>query len=130
MVLAGLALGGLVLISWPDATTRTVRLPYGESSPKTPREVAPAKRAAGVKPRAAAAATAQQAAPEESAPPAEGEPGRVLAAVERDPSFAGPDPVPSQLELEPGYAQEAPERLGAEPLPGAELTPEPPPVAR
>jgi hypothetical protein len=129
-ILAGLALGGFVILSWPDPTTRTVRLPYGESSPKTPREVVSAKRAAVVKPQAAAAPTAQQATAREAAPATEEEPGRVLAAVERDPSFGGPDPVPSQLELEPGYVRDAPEALGAEPLPGAELTPEPPPVAR
>ena len=129
-ILAGLALGSFVILSWPDPTTRTVRLPYGESSPKTPREVVSAKRAAAVKPQAAAASTAPQATPAESASATEAEPGRVLAAVARDPSFAGPDPVQSELELEPGYAQETPEALGAEPLPGAELTPEPPPVAR
>jgi hypothetical protein len=128
-ILAGLALGGFVILSWPDPTTRTVRLPYGESSPKTPREVVSAKRAAVVKPQAAAAPAAE-AILEKAAPATEAEPGRVLAAVERDPSFAGPDPVPSQLELEPGYVRETPEALGAEPLPGAELTPAPPPVAR
>jgi hypothetical protein len=42
---------------------------------------------------------------------------------------AGPPPVASEAELEPGYVEESPEELGAEPLPGAELTPEPPPVA-
>ena len=41
----------------------------------------------------------------------------------------GPPPVPSQAELEPDYVAESPEELGAEPLPGAVLTPEPPPVA-
>ena len=38
---------------------------------------------------------------------------------------AGPPPVPAESELEPGYVAESPEELGAEPLPGAELTPEP-----
>jgi hypothetical protein len=42
---------------------------------------------------------------------------------------AGPPPVASEAELEPGYVEESPEELGAEPLPGAELTPLPPPVA-
>jgi hypothetical protein len=40
----------------------------------------------------------------------------------------GPSPVPSELERTAGYVQESPEDLGAEPLPGAELTPSPPPV--
>jgi hypothetical protein len=44
------------------------------------------------------------------------------------PSPFGPAPVPSELERSAGYVQEAPEQLGAEPLPGEELTPEPPPV--
>ena len=35
----------------------------------------------------------------------------------------GPAPVPSELESSVGYEQQAPEELGAEPLPGAELTP-------
>jgi hypothetical protein len=41
----------------------------------------------------------------------------------------GPPPVPSELDDELDYVQETPEQLGAKPLPGAELTPEPPPVA-
>jgi hypothetical protein len=43
----------------------------------------------------------------------------------------GPPPIPSEAELAPDYVAESPEELGAEPLPGAELTraPEPPPVA-
>lgn len=36
MILAGFALGGYVLVSWPDTSSRIVRLPYGESMPKTP----------------------------------------------------------------------------------------------
>ena len=40
----------------------------------------------------------------------------------------GPAPVQSELEQSVGYAQESPEQLGARPLPGAQLTPEPPPV--
>lgn len=132
MVLAGLALGGLVFISWPDPTTRTVRLPYGESSPKTPAlKAEAAERAAAPETPATAAAVASAAKTPRGKPaPVAKEPGRVLAAVAVDPAFAGPDPVPSQLELEPGYEQQRPEALGAEPLPGAELTPEPPPVAR
>ena len=45
----------------------------------------------------------------------------------RPPAF-GPAPVPSELEQSAGYVRESPEELGAEPLPGAELTPERPPV--
>ena len=38
---------------------------------------------------------------------------------------AGPPAVPSEAELAPDYVAESPEELGADPLPGAELTPEP-----
>ena len=40
----------------------------------------------------------------------------------------GPAPVPSELESSVGYEQQSPEELGAEPLPGAQATPEPSPV--
>ena len=43
-------------------------------------------------------------------------------------AFFGPAPVRSELEQSVDYVQESPEQLGARPLPGAELTPEPPPV--
>ena len=46
------------------------------------------------------------------------------------PAVFGPPPVPSELEQSAGYVQESPEQLGAEPLPGAELTPQQPPVVR
>ncbi|HEX4929929.1 MAG TPA: hypothetical protein VFV62_04400 [Gaiellaceae bacterium] len=36
MTVAGLVLGGYVYAAWPDTTPRVVRLPYGESMPKTP----------------------------------------------------------------------------------------------
>ena len=44
------------------------------------------------------------------------------------PSVYAPAPVPSELELSVDYPQESPEELGAEPLPGADVTPEPAPV--
>jgi hypothetical protein len=62
-----------------------------------------------------------------SAPAADPRP--VLASVDSDPFLDGPPPVPSELDDELDYVQETPEQLGAKPLPGAELTPEPPPVA-
>lgn len=63
-------------------------------------------------------------------PESEPEPVRVLAAVEPDPAAgAGPSPVPSELEQSGDYEPESPEELGAEPLPGAVLMPEPPPAA-
>ena len=132
MVLAGLALGGLVVLSWPEQATHVVRLPYGESSPKTPegvraQRVIDATAPAGGVPAASAAGSAEGS--EEGAPVAE-EAGRALAAVEPGTTPRGPGPVRSQLELEPGYVQESPEALGAEPLPGAVVTPGPPPVAR
>jgi hypothetical protein len=57
------------------------------------------------------------------------DPRPVLASVEPDPFVGGPPPVPSELDAELDYVQEPPEDLGAKPLPGAELTPEPPPAA-
>ena len=36
MILAGLALGAYVVAAWPDTSSHVVRLPYGESMPKTP----------------------------------------------------------------------------------------------
>jgi len=57
------------------------------------------------------------------------DPPPVLASVESDPLVNGPPPIPSELDAELDYVQEPPEDLGAKPLPGAELTPEPPPVA-
>ena len=51
------------------------------------------------------------------------------AAVEPEPSAGlGPAPVPSELELGADYVQESPEELGAAPLPGVVVTPEPAPV--
>jgi hypothetical protein len=44
----------------------------------------------------------------------------------KPPAVFGPAPVRSELEQSADYVQESPEELGAEPLPGAELTPEPP----
>jgi hypothetical protein len=130
MVLAGLALGVFVFASWPDSTTRTQRLPYGESSPKTPPERISGQRAVEATVPAAATPSAADESPAKAAP-ADEETGRVLAAVDADPSTAwGPAPLKSPLELAPGYTQEAPETLGAEPLPGTALTPGPPPVAR
>lgn len=134
MILAGFALAAFVWSSWPDATVRIVRLPDGEAMPKSPREAAPAraKVTKTVLPVPTPAATVQRT----PAAIAQPETGRVLAAVAPDPSaYAGPAPVPSELELSGDYEQESPEALGAEPLPGADLpsvalTPEPPPVAR
>ena len=130
LVLAGLALGAVVLASWPEPTTRLVRLPYGESAPKTP-QVVRAQPVVGAASADAAAAPVDAVTPDVSMR-AEGEDAaRVLAAVEPDPSrAAGPRPIRSQLELQPGYVRESPEALGAEPLPGAVLTPPAPPVAR
>ena len=131
-ILAGVALGAFVFLSWPEPTTTTVRLPYGESAPKTPRTIEVAKATAVIQPEATLPPpVVDSAAPQETAvPAADEERGRVLASVERDPTFVGPDPVPSDFELSPGYVRESPEGLGAEPLPGAELTPGQQPVAR
>lgn len=50
----------------------------------------------------------------------------------RPPAAVGPPPVASELELIGSYELESPEELGAEPLPGAVLTPAraPSPVVR
>jgi hypothetical protein len=126
-ILAGLALLGIVAVSWPESTTRIVRLPYGESQPKTPPVAAPAARPDRV---TAAAAGGRATGRSEPAAPAPAEDvGRVLAAVEPAGSGRGPAPVPSQLELAPGYVRESPEQLGAKPLPGTVLTPAPPVAA-
>ena len=115
MVLAGVALLVAVWLAWPEPTTRLVRLPYGESAPKTPLVV---KRApAAAKPAAPAPVVADVSVSEP--PEEEAEEGGVLALVERRPaSAAGPRPEPSAEEalLLP---QESPEQLGADPLPGA-----------
>lgn len=130
MILAGFALSAFVWAAWPEPTVRIIRLPDGESMPKTVRAAAPAPpRVTTTAPAVAPvpAAVKRQPAPVAAVAP---EPVRVLAAVEPAPSAdAGPAPVPSDLELSGDYEQQSPERLGAKPLPGAELTPEPPPVA-
>jgi hypothetical protein len=130
MILAGFALGASVWAAWPEPTLRIVRLPNGESMPKT------ARTAVSIRARAPRAARTPAAEPTQApsqptlAPAVEVEPVRVLAAVEPDHSPGdGPSPVPSELELSGDYDQESPEELGAEPLPGAVLTPEQPPVA-
>jgi hypothetical protein len=65
--------------------------------------------------------------PEPASPmgPAAEQPAPALV-VRQDP---GPPPVPSDAELQPDYVAESPEELGAEPLPDAAVTPEPPPAA-
>jgi hypothetical protein len=126
MILAGCVLAVAVLAAWPEPTTQTVRLPYGESQPKSP-VVAPLKQARVVA-RASVEQPVPQSAPAVTAQP-ETEPARVLAAVEPVPDTAGPAPMPSQIELDENYVQESPEELGAEPLPGADLTQLLPPAA-
>ena len=105
-ILAGFALGAYVLVSWPEPTTRIVRLPYGESLPKTPR-VAVQQRQAPVEKTVSSAAgvvTPPQAQPVTEEP------------EERE--LASPQPVASESETVDGYVQETPEQLGATPLPG------------
>jgi hypothetical protein len=52
------------------------------------------------------------------------------APARQPPAAFGPSPIRSELETTVGYAPETPEELGAAPLPGAVLTPAPPPVVR
>lgn len=111
MILAGAALAAFVYLSWPEPTFRIVRLPYGESMPKTPAaERAPVRAARAVEPAQSSAPIVVAPAAAESAP-------RELAAAEPGPSSSdGPPPVPSESEAD-GYTESA-EELGAEPLPG------------
>jgi hypothetical protein len=122
MIAAGVGLGAIVVAAWPEPTVRVVPLPYGEAQPKT----APGGATAEATPSTVATTSSRR--PWEppavvSEEEAEAE-GRVLAAIDPAPS-SGPEPVPSELERDPRYVQESPEELGAEPLPGADLT-EPP----
>ena len=48
--------------------------------------------------------------------------------MQRPAADFGPAPVPAELESSVGYEQQSPEELGAQPLPGAEVRPEPQPV--
>jgi hypothetical protein len=114
-ILAGFGLGAYVLVAWPEPTTRLIRLPYGESMPKTPRlaserQAPVAKVVAKVVASAAGVVTPPQVLPSEEEAP------------ERE--LAGPPPVASEIESD-GYRQETPEELGAKPLPGMDpaLTP-------
>ena len=100
MVLVGVALSAFVWAAWPTV-----------SAPAAPPPTSP-----------------QIAGPVEPKSVSEGQPVRSLASVKRQPATFGPAPVPSELETSGDYVQEPPEELGAEPLPGAELTREPPPV--
>jgi hypothetical protein len=125
MILAGLALAAAVLAAWPEPTTRIVRLPYGESQPKGPDVV----RAQDVRTVSRAAVQSVEESEPVTAAQPESEPARVLAAVEPAPDADWPAPMPSETELDEDYVQESPEELGADPLPGADLTQPPPPVA-
>lgn len=124
MILVGLALGAAVWATWPGQETRVVRLPYGEAQPKAA--------GAGESQRSKAAPRRPDSEPGDVLVEPASEPARVLAGVEPSSSTeevdesAGPSPIPSDLELSGDYEQESPEELGAEPLPGAELTQSPP----
>lgn len=101
-ILAGFGLGAYVLAAWPEPTFELIRLPYGESMPKTP-SVAIERRAPARRVVASVAVTTARAQPA-----ADKAPKRKLA---------GPPPVASELESD-GYRPETAEELGAKPLPG------------
>jgi hypothetical protein len=104
-ILAGLGLGAYVLVAWPEPTFQLIRLPYGESMPKTPGAGAE-RQAPAVRVVASVARIVK--------------PARVLAAdtaPARELELAGPPPVASKLESD-GYRAETAEELGAKPLPG------------
>lgn len=111
MVLSGLVLAAFVWISWPESSLRLVRLPYGESMPKS--SAAAPERQQTVQPVRTVAAVAPASQPEVAEPE--------LAAAEPEPLTEGPAPVGSDLE-DDAY-DESPESLGAEPLPGFGGTP-------
>jgi hypothetical protein len=101
-VLAGFGLGAYVLAAWPEPTFVLIRLPYGESMPKTP-SVAMERRAPAKRVVASVAVA----------------PARVQPVADKAPKrqLAGPPPVASELESD-RYRPETPEELGAKPLPG------------
>jgi hypothetical protein len=103
-VLAGIGLGAYVLAAWPDPTFQVIRLPYGESMPKTP-SIALERRAPAK--RVVASVTAVVTPPRPQRAAGKGE--------QRE--LAGPPPVASGIETD-GYRPETPEELGAKPLPG------------
>jgi hypothetical protein len=104
MILAGSCLGAFVVIAWPEPTTYLVRLPHGESRPKTPNLAV--ERKAPVKKVVASVDVVKAPQPE---PVADEE------SAQRE--LAGPPPVPAASESN-GYRPETPEELGAKPLPG------------
>ena len=103
-ILAGFGLGAYVLAAWPEPTFHLIRLPYGESMPKTPS--AAVKREVQAK-RVVAAVAGVVTPPRAQRTPAQA-PTRELA---------GPPPVSSEIERD-GYRPETAEQLGAKPLPG------------
>lgn len=105
MILAGMALGAFVLTSWPDTSTRLIRLPYGESMPKTPRMAAKAPAVTVARP--APATPKAQLIVAEPAPKPATQPARAPAAA------APANEAPVDL-----VSEETPTELGAEPLPG------------
>ena len=113
MVLGGVALGAYVLLAWPETTSRLVRLPYGESMPKSVR-VAAQEQAQ----QAVAAPAGEEIRLPAVAPVVEPE----LAVASPEATYEGPPPVGS--ELEDSYVESA-EELGAEPLPGFGREPAP-----
>lgn len=95
MILSGIALGAYVLASWPDTTPRLIRLPYGESMPKTPRVVPE---------RTVRVLQAVPAAPEVA-----------VAPVPAPKAVKPARKAPIEDEI---VSEESPYDLGAEPLPG------------
>jgi hypothetical protein len=103
-ILAGFGLGGYVLAAWPEPTFELIRLPYGESMPKTA-SVAVERRAPAKSVVTSAAGVVTQ-------------PRRQLTADKTQKRrLTGPPPVASRLERD-GYRPETAEELGATPLPG------------
>lgn len=121
MILAGAALAFFVFLSWPEPTFRLVRLPYGESMPKTPAAALERAKPVRVAKSAPAPAPVQDSVPASeiaSEPQAE----RELAAVEPakvvEPVKVPDGPVPTPAaDEDDGYIESA-EQLGATPLPG------------
>jgi hypothetical protein len=103
-ILAGLGLGAYVLVAWPEPTFQLIRLPYGESTPKTP-SVAVERRAPAER---VVASVARVVTPPRA---------QLVAGTGQKRELAGPPPVASGIERD-GYRPETAEELGAKPLPG------------
>jgi hypothetical protein len=90
MVLGGLALAAYVALSWPEPTFRLVRLPYGESMPKTPAPALAKRQVTAAAPKAEPGRSLAGAAPTAPASDTAGEESPLLERVIELPPLAPP----------------------------------------